>query len=75
MNQLVPIISVTIVTGLMAFWLWMFWDMTNNDHLPSRANASFSWPPYSKFDWTLVFIFMNVFGAVYYYSVEYKNRH
>ncbi len=48
--------------------------MTNNNRLPSRSNTAFNWPPVSKFDWMFTLVFLNVFGAVYYYVVEYKNK-
>ena len=62
MNPLAPWI---LVLPLLAFWLWMFWDMANNDRLVS----------YPKFTWLAVFIFLNVFGAAWYYSVEYRGQH
>ncbi len=74
MDQLIPIISMIAVILLFAFWLWMFRDMTNNNRLPSRSNTAFNWPPVSKFDWMFTLVFLNVFGAVYYYVVEYKNK-
>jgi hypothetical protein len=43
----------------------MFRDMTNNEYLPGD----------SKYSWTLAFIFLNVFAALWYYFVEYKNRY
>jgi hypothetical protein len=49
---------------LIAFWLWMFIDLANNDYLPSD----------SKNNWFLAFILLNVFAAAYYYFVEYRNR-
>ena len=71
MVQLIPLISVLL---LFTFWLWMFWDMTNNGNLPSNSTAPLAWPPSSKFSWTLTFVFLNVFGAVFYYFYEYRNR-
>jgi hypothetical protein len=43
----------------------MFWDMANNDYLVS----------YPKSTWFAMFTFLNVFGAVLYYSVEYRHRY
>ena len=60
-----PLISMIIVIPLLAFWLWMFWDMTNHDNLSSMC----------KPNWTLAFVFFNVFAAVYYYVYEYRNRY
>ncbi len=70
-----PLISMLVVLPLIVFWLWMFWDMTNNDRLPSNSPTPLTWPPSSKFEWTLVFIFMNVFAACFYYFLEYRNRY
>jgi hypothetical protein len=64
MNPLVPLIPTIGVLALLVFWAWMFWDMTNNDDLPSS----------SKNNWMLAFVFLNVFAAVYYYVYEYRNR-
>ncbi len=60
---------------LLVFYLWMFWDMTNNDNLPGNSTAPLRWPPSSKFEWTLAFIFLNVFAAVLYYVNEYRRRY
>ncbi len=58
------LIPMTIALVLAAFWVWMFWDMTNNVNLRNtRAN------------WTLAFVLLNVFAAVYYYVVEYRNKY
>ncbi len=72
MDRLIPTI---IVLPLMVFWVWMFWDMTNNDDLPSNSTAPLTWPPSSKFNWTLAFIFLSVFAAFLYYFTEYRNRY
>lgn len=64
MVQPIPsiIIPLIIILPLIVFWLWMFREMMNNDNLPSS----------SKDYWTLAFIFMNVFAAVFYYVNEYR---
>jgi hypothetical protein len=59
MDKLIPLIATL---PLIAFWLWMAWDMANNDHLPGI----------SKQNWTLAFVFLNVFAAVFYYVTEYR---
>lgn len=55
------------------FWLWMFSDMSKNGNLPpcfitvtNGRNAAF--------DWTVAFIFLNVFTAIVYYVTVYRNR-
>ena len=76
MNQLIPpLITLLIVLPLIAFWLWMFQDMTKNVYLPDNSAAPLTWPPASKYTWTLAFIFLNVFVAAFYYAWEYKKRH
>ncbi len=70
-----PLISMILVLPLIVFWLWMFWDMANNDDLPSNSNAPLTWPPSTKFGWTVAFIFMNVVAAGFYYFYEYRNRY
>jgi hypothetical protein len=62
MVQLIPMI---ISLPLIGFWFWMFRDMTNNEYLSSDA----------RYNWTLAFIFLNFFGALWYYFVEYRNRY
>ena len=64
MSPLVPMVSMIGVLALLVFWAWMFWDMTNNNNLPTRA----------KSNWTLAFVFASIFAAVYYYDCEYRNR-
>lgn len=74
MGQLVP---AFIVLPLLVFWFWMFSDMTNNEDLPRwmfwdvTNNDSL---PGRRFNWTLAFVFMNVFAAAIYYSTVYRNR-
>ena len=75
MVQFLPqLISVVFILPLIVFWLWMFWDMTNNDSLPANSAAPLTWPPSSKYTWTLLFILMNVFAAAFYYAFEYRKR-
>ncbi len=72
MNSLIPML---VILPLIVFWLWMFWEMTNNAALTNDSTAPLTWPPSSKFGWTLAFIFMNVFAACFYYFYEYRNRY
>ncbi len=64
MNWLVPFISSVAVTALLAFWVWMFWDMTNNNRIPGNE----------KTYWLIGFVFLNIFAAAYYYAYVYRNR-
>ena len=59
--QLLPLL---FVIPLIVFWAWMFRDMVANDNLPDNAKNA----------WTIAFIFLNVFAAVYYYATEYRSR-
>lgn len=62
---------LVIILLLLAFYVWMFHDMVNNDKFPSTTGGPFRWPPVSKYDWTVVFIFLNIVAAGYYYFTEY----
>ncbi len=62
--QLVQELSVVVIVFLIIFWMLMYRDMTRNDSLPESA----------KSNWTLVFVLMNVFGAIIYYVTVYRNR-
>ena len=59
------ILPLLITLPLIVFWLWMARDLGRNDRLSSNE----------KTYWILAFLFMNVFGAVFYYVYEYKKRH
>jgi amino acid transporter len=54
------IISLVIILPMITFWLRMFQDMTHNDNLPNEA----------KNNWTLAFVFGNVFAATFYFATE-----
>ena len=73
MSQLNPLIPMIFLLPFIVFWLWMFRDMMNNDNLPS-INLPTSIARDSKSDWTLLFVFMNVFAAAIYYANVYRNR-
>jgi hypothetical protein len=72
---MVQFISLIIMLPLIVFWLWMFRDMINNDYLPDNPAAPLTWPPSSKYNWTLAFIFLSIFAAAFYYVLEYRKRH
>ncbi len=59
------IIPLIIILPLIVFWLWMARDMANNDNLSSSE----------KTYWTLAFLFINVFAAVFYYVTQYRRRY
>ena len=58
------LIPLVLILPLLAFWAWMFRDMLNNGSLPDTAKTS----------WTVAFIVLNVFAAVFYYVYEYRNK-
>ena len=74
MMQPVQLISLLITLLLVVFWLWMFSEMMKNESLPGNSSPALTWPPSSKYSWTLAFIFLNVFGAALYYVWEYRKR-
>lgn len=57
-------IPLMIVLPLIAFWLWMAWDLGGNGRLSSTE----------KTYWIAAFLFLNVFAAVFYYVYEYRKR-
>jgi hypothetical protein len=68
------LIALLIPFLLIAFWLWMFNHMLNNDDIPSSGMPMLRWPPEAKNHWMILFIVLNIFTAGYYYFTEY-NRH
>jgi hypothetical protein len=64
MDLLIPTIII-LPLPFFGFWLWMFWNMTNNEYIQGNARVT----------WILAFIFLNIFAAFYYYLVEYRNRY
>jgi hypothetical protein len=68
MAQLGPLISLLLVLPLIAFWAWMLNDMLQNDHLPGLLTND------APLDWMIAFIVFNVFAAVVYYVLVYRQR-
>jgi hypothetical protein len=69
MAQLGPLITlVFIVVPLLSFWAWMANDMLQSDRLPGLITND------AKLDWTVAFILLNVFAAVIYYALVYRQR-
>jgi cbb3-type cytochrome oxidase subunit 3 len=69
MTQLSPLIPLIFIIPLIAFWLWMFNDMLKSDYLPGLMTND------AKLDWMVAFILFNVFAAVVYYALVYRQRH
>lgn len=61
MIQTIPMLFSLPFVG---FWLWMVNDLLNNDYLSEEA----------KYNWFYAFILLNIFGAFWYYVVEYRPR-
>ena len=61
MIQFIPLI---LGLPLIGFWLWMLVDLSNNKYLPRNT----------KNNWFLAIVLLNIFGAFWYYLVEYRNR-
>ena len=59
--QLLPLV---LIVPVIIFWIWMFRDMLNNGNLSDTAKST----------WTVAFIFLNAFAAVFYYVYEYRSR-
>ena len=62
MIQLLQVLIGLLVVG---FWLWMLIDLSNDQYLSQKE----------KNNWFLALILLNIFGAVWYYLVEYRPRH
>ena len=73
MNQPIQLIIVILPIVPLLFWLWMFSDMSNNVNLP-QCFITFTRGSNSTFDWWVVFIFLNVFAAIFYYVAVYRNK-
>ncbi len=65
---------VLIPIALLAFWAWMFFDLTKNDNLHSCFITISGWRD-ARLDWNVAFIFLNVIAAFFYYVYEYRIRH
>lgn len=68
MAQPGPLISLILVLTLIAFWAWMLNDMLQNDRLPGLLTND------ARLDWTVAFVLFNVFAAVVYYVLVYRQR-
>jgi hypothetical protein len=67
------LILLLIPLSSLAFWAWMFSDMTKNDNLP-QCFLTFTNGRNPSFDWTVAFIFLSIFTAIIYYVTVYRNR-
>ncbi len=74
MDQLTHVILVILPLVPFLFWLWMFWDMSKNEHLP-QCFLSFRRGSNPTFDWWVVFIFLSILAAIFYYVNVYRNRY
>lgn len=67
-------LSIIIVAPLLLFWAWMLHDMLRDDTLPDSSVPLLTWPPRSRFSWIVVFVVLNIFGAVFYYILCYRQK-
>ena len=67
---MVQIIVLAVPVILLAFWAWMFNDMTNNKLLPA-CFVSISGGRNVRQDWIAAFVIFSIFTAGYYYLTEY----
>ena len=58
------VLIIILPLPLLVFWAWMFREMINNDNLPNDTKSY----------WTFLFIFLNIFAAMFYYVNVYKDR-
>ena len=63
-SSLVQWLPLVLIIPVIMFWVWMFRDMLKNDGLSDTARST----------WTVAFIFLNAFAAVFYYVYEYRSR-
>jgi hypothetical protein len=70
----VVIIPLVFVAAALAFSAWMFRDLWANPDIPVDAPSGLSWPPESRNAWTIYFVLLNVFGALFYYFAVYRDR-
>jgi hypothetical protein len=68
-------IPLVVVAVALAFWAWMFRDLWANPTIPVDAPSGITWPPESRNAWTVFFVLLNVFGALFYYFAVYRDRH
>lgn len=67
------LILALIPLSLVVFWLWMFSAMTKNGNLP-QCFLTFTNGRNSSFDWTVAFIFLSIFTAIFYYVTVYSKK-
>ena len=60
----VQFLPLVLVIPVIIFWIWMFRDMLTNGNLSDTAKST----------WTVAFIFLNAFAAVFYYVYEFRSR-
>lgn len=70
---MIQLILALLPLTALGFWFWMFSDMTKNDNLPP-CFLTVTNGKNPGFDWTVAFIFLNVFTAMLYYVTVYKKR-
>ncbi len=68
------VVAALLPLSLFAFWAWMFWDMLRNQDLPG-CFITLSRGADPRSDWTLSFLVLNVFTALFYFVNVYRYKH
>jgi hypothetical protein len=74
LNDPIVFIPLVFVAAPLLFWAWMFRDLWANPDIPVDSPSGVTWPPESRNAWTLYFVLLNVFGALFYYFTIYRGR-
>ena len=67
---MISLIVLFIPIALIAFWAWMFLDMTKNENLP-RCYFTLTNGAKIRYDWTVALVVLSIFTAGYYFFTEY----
>ena len=75
MSDPLVFIPLVVVAVALSFWAWMFRDLWANSNMPADSPSGITCPPESRSAWTVLFVLLNVFGALFYYVAVYRDRH
>ena len=71
---MVRVVGLLLPLFLLAFWAWMYWDLTNNVDLPN-CYISFTGGSNPRLDWNIAFILLSGITADVYFVNVYRYRH
>lgn len=60
-----PVVATLVIVPLMAFWLWMLWQMLQNTHVAPNVRPL----------WIIGFLLAGLPTALYYFFTEYRHDH